>query len=533
MNSFYAVTGLINAIIPPALGIFVYAKNRIALSNKAFLFLTLSASLWGFGYSLWQLSDNAIDALLWSRILMAGAIFIPITFYQFVAAFLEIHTQKIHKTLIILGYAAAWLFGVFSITSLFVQSVSQKLSFQFWPNPGPVFHFFLGYYFLYILYASILLFTKFKETSGIQKQQILYILIGTVIGFTGGSTNFFLWYDIPIAPLGNMIAVAFIVFVAYAILRHHLFDIKVITAELFSALLLFVLFVNLLHYDTPARLALDILIFLATAVFSTFLIRSVLWEVKTRQEMEALAQELAEANEELKKLDKAKSEFVSIASHQLRTPLTAIKGYISMLLEGTYGAIAQTQQKPAQSVYDSNERLIKLVNDLLNVSRINAGRIELKLEQKDLSRIMENVVEELSVKTRGNGAKLVYHKPKKPLPPMLVDEEKIRNVFLNVLDNALRYTPSGTVTAAISRVPSQNLARVEITDTGEGMSKDEIDHLFSSFSRGVAGSRLWTEGAGLGLYIAKKFVDLHKGTISAHSEGKGKGSVFVIELPMQ
>jgi len=252
---------------------------------------------------------------------------------------------------------------------------------------------------------------------------------------------------------------------------------------------------------------------------------------KLEKEIEKATKELREAYEELKKLDKAKSEFISIASHQLRTPLTAVKGYLSMILEGSYGKIPEKTQRPMENVYQSNERLIKLVNDILNVTRIETGGLEMKFEKSSLEEVINTVVEELKGTADQKGIFLKFEKPKEPLPKILIDKDKIRQVILNVIDNAIRYTNKGGVTI---KCKMQNAkCKIEVSDTGEGMTKEELSKLFESFSRGVAGTRLYTEGVGLGLYIARKLIEMHDGKIWAESQGPGKGSVFYIELPLK
>jgi len=253
--------------------------------------------------------------------------------------------------------------------------------------------------------------------------------------------------------------------------------------------------------------------------------------LKLEKEVEKATVELREAYEELKKLDRAKSEFISIASHQLRTPLTAIKGYISMMLEKTYGAPPEQMEKPLKNIYLSNERLIKLVNDLLNISRIEAGRMEMQIEKTSLEEIITSVVEELKNSAKEKNIYLKWEKPEKPLPKISVDKEKIRQAIMNVIDNAIRYTERGGVTI---KCKMQNAkCKIEVKDTGTGLTKYELSKMFESFSRGAAGTRLYTEGVGLGLYVAKKFVEMHNGKIWAESKGKGKGSTFYIELPIK
>jgi len=251
---------------------------------------------------------------------------------------------------------------------------------------------------------------------------------------------------------------------------------------------------------------------------------------RLEKEVEKRTEELKKAYEELKKLDIAKSEFISIASHQLRTPLSAIKGYLSMILEGSYGKLPEKIKKPMENVFASNERLIKLVNDILSVSKIEAGEMEMNFEREDPREIIKEVISELSIKAKEKNLYLNFE-AKGEIPKVLIDREKIRQVILNLVDNGIRYTQEGGVTIRL-QIANGRL-QIVISDTGEGLTKEEKEKLFERFSRGSAGTKFWTEGAGLGLYIAKKFVEMHNGKIWAESEGKGKGSTFYVELPIR
>jgi signal transduction histidine kinase len=264
-------------------------------------------------------------------------------------------------------------------------------------------------------------------------------------------------------------------------------------------------------------------IFSLSLIFGWLLIRATHQEIKRREEIEKLY-------EELKKIDIAKSEFISIASHQLRTPLSAIKGYLSMILEGSYGELPEKVKKPMENVYQSNERLIKLVNDILSVSKIEAGEMEMNWEREDLREIIKEVISELSIKAKEKNLYLNFEEPKE-FPKVLLDREKIRQVILNLVDNAIRYTQKGGV--AVKLQIANNRLQIVVSDTGEGLTKEEKEKLFERFSRGTAGTKFWTEGAGLGLYIARRFVEMHKGKIWAESEGRGKGSTFYVELPIK
>ena len=247
-----------------------------------------------------------------------------------------------------------------------------------------------------------------------------------------------------------------------------------------------------------------------------------------QKEVNRQTKTLREANIKLEQLDKAKSEFISIASHQLRTPLSIIKGYISMLLEGSWGETNPEEKKHLEMVYQSNERLIKLIEDLLILSRIEAGRLEFDWQMISLEGLAESVVEELKPLADKKGLYLRYEKPAKPLPKVKADPLKIRQVIMNLIDNAIHYTEKG---GAVVRLKSEKDKVIfSIQDTGIGISQKEKATLFEKFSRGKDVSKLHTEGTGLGLYLAAKLVGAHSGRIWVESEGEGKGSMFCFEL---
>lgn len=519
---FYPITGLINAVSAISLGFLVYSRDRKSATNLTFSFFCLAAAVWSLFYFFWQIAKTPDLALLFSRGLMMGAIFIPISHFHFIITFLNQRAKR-NKALVF-GYLLSVFFFLANFTPFFVRNVEPKLSFSFWPTPGVFYHPFLLVFFLYTIYAWSLLFRAHKNSLGIRKQQIKYVLLGSMVSFIGGSTNYFLWYNIPIPPIGNVVAVTFIVFIAYAIFKHHLFNIKVIATELFAAALILVLFINVVASTSPSRMAANIFIFISGAIFGVLLIRSVLKEVETRKR-------LREAYEELKRADKAKSEFLSMASHQLRTPLTSIKGYISMMLEGDYGKIGGKQKGVLNNIFHSNERLIKIVNDLLNISRIELGKIEVQKEKIRLGDLIESCYQEMKEEALKKGLEFIFKKPKVPLPRLNVDQLKIRQVILNLLDNAIRYTRRGKIEIELKR--KKEALQILVRDTGEGLSEDEEKEIFSSFARGTAGVNLFIEGSGLGLYVAKKYLDLHQGKIWAESPGRGKGSTFYVELPLK
>ena len=240
--------------------------------------------------------------------------------------------------------------------------------------------------------------------------------------------------------------------------------------------------------------------------------------------------ELQKAYEDLKVLDRAKSEFISMASHQLRTPLSAIKGYISMLVEGSYGKIPKRAEEKMRNVFQSNERLIRLVNDLLDISKIEMGKMELEKKPVQMEDLLQSCFEEMKIGADRKKLKFIFERPKEPLLKIEVDPLKFRQVILNLIDNAIRYTQEGEIEMKVEKIDSS--IRISIRDTGEGLVGEEKKNIFERFSRGSAGLAHFVEGAGLGLYVAKKFLEIHGGRVWAASEGRDMGSTFFVEMPI-
>lgn len=261
------------------------------------------------------------------------------------------------------------------------------------------------------------------------------------------------------------------------------------------------------------------------------LIALALYKAKIYEDLQKTTVALANANKQLQELDKAKSEFLSIASHQLYTPLTALRGYISMLLEGDFGEI-NDKQKPILDILNTSAlRLIDLIKSLLDISRIERGKLELNLVSADLAQMAMELVRDLMPNAANKGLGLEFHQPPTPVPHVVVDQQRVRQVLLNFVDNAIKYTPSGRVDVFVELADKEVVFKVQ--DTGKGISDEEINLLFNKFTRVGGASRFHTEGTGLGLYVAKQIVKEHHGDVGVTSPGPGKGSTFIVRLPVE
>ncbi|MDD5639838.1 MAG: ATP-binding protein [Candidatus Pacebacteria bacterium] len=230
-----------------------------------------------------------------------------------------------------------------------------------------------------------------------------------------------------------------------------------------------------------------------------------------------------------KMIDQMKTEFVSVAAHQLRTPLSAIKWTIKMLLDGDVGKLSDEQVDFLNKSYESNERMINLVNDLLNVSRIDEGRFIYKPEPLQIEDIFKLMTENVETIAEKKNLKLILDFPPSLLPPVFADREKMGIVVQNLIENSIKYTPpGGEIIISIEDMKDDLL--IKIKDTGVGIPKDQQDRIFTKFFRGENVIKLETEGSGLGLYTVKNIVESHKGKIWFQSE-LDKGTTFFFTLP--
>ena len=230
-------------------------------------------------------------------------------------------------------------------------------------------------------------------------------------------------------------------------------------------------------------------------------------------------------------IERMKTEFVSIAAHQLRTPLSAIKWILKMFLDGDMGDVTETQKQFLQKTYDSNERMINLVNDLLNVTKIEEGRFLQKIQKYDLADILVEAVGTLKELAEKKGLSFNYILPSKKLPKISVDKEKVIMAFQNIMENAVFYTKFGKINILTDYLDPQKEFMVRIQDTGMGIPDDQKVRIFSRFFRGATALKTETEGTGLGLFIAKNIIEAHGGKIWFDSE-EGKGTTFYLTLPV-
>ena len=252
------------------------------------------------------------------------------------------------------------------------------------------------------------------------------------------------------------------------------------------------------------------------------------FNVTLQKKIDAATSELKDKNEKLKALDIAKDEFVSMASHQLRTPLTSIKGYISMVLEGDAGEITEAQKKMLGQAFFSSQRMVYLISDLLNISRLRTGKFIIEQREVDLADLVSSELNQLEEGAAAKNITMSFKEPKN-FPHLMLDDMKLRQVVMNFIDNALYYTPqNGKITVELKEKPKS--IEFTVKDSGIGVPKTEQHKLFTKFYRAENARKARPDGTGIGLFMAKKIIAASGGSIIFISK-EGKGSTFGFSFP--
>lgn len=524
--NYYSISLFLGGIIALISGLLPYLDNSKKPENKAWLLLNASSAIWSFGY-LSMITSTSLQSGLYSNYVLHGAAsFIPLFYFLFI---LHLTNQfKRRKKIFFFSSFVALFFFIINPSTIFIKTVTPKFIFNYAPEPGFMYIYFTAYFFLLVTYSIYLLYNTQLHTKREETVRLRFVLFSSLAGFIGGGGVFLLTYNL-IAPHLLILFAFYPAIITYAMIKHHLLNIKVILTEFFISLLWLLLLFRIFFFDTLQDQLIGFFVFFASLILGISVIKSVVKEVKTREEIERLAVDLEKANEKLKELDKLKSEFVSIASHQLRSPLTALKGYTSLLMEGSYGKLPAAAKEAVENIFESADLMVGSVEDFLNVSRIEQGRMKYEMSEFDIVELTSSVFEEQKNVADEKGVKLSFNGNGKKIN-IKADIGKIKQVFTNLIDNSIKYTPKGSIT--ISIMEGGNVIRFSVKDTGIGMSKEDIGKLFKRFERAKGANLVNVSGTGLGLYVAKEMVEAHKGKIWAESEGKGLGSTFIVELPL-
>ncbi|MFA7243858.1 MAG: ATP-binding protein [Patescibacteria group bacterium] len=524
---------ILGAALTSIIAFFVYQSDRKRTQNRFFVAMSFFGILWLlFAYF------SVVDADLTRAAIWAKLNFASVTIFIILSYFFVINFFKKTKTTRAVDYAIVAFGTVLLFTVTFSRLIIDSTSSETWGNQinyGPLWLCYVLAISLIGGYSVFILLQKYKDLDTEGKSKLKYFLVGVFLFFLGNlifnalinlivDSNKF-------DSFGDYSILIFLGFTAYAIIKDKLFDIKLIATQIIVIALSVSLLIEVFISNTLSEGAIKAIIWGLATYGGYLLIKSVQVEIKQREDLAVLAKKLEKANDDLKKMDQLKDDFISMASHELNTPVSAIKGYMSMILEeGLGGKIPDQVRSYLEKVYSSSQRLASMIKDLLNVSRIESGRIHLIYEQKPIEELIDQAIGEIMSKAKEANHTLVFNKPEKALPLTWFDVTRIMEILINIIGNSIKYTdPGGKI--EVSASAEDKLITVAIKDNGRGIPKEKQDQVFSKFTQ-VDVLKDEVKGTGLGMYISKEFINLHKGKIWFESDGENKGTTFYFSLPI-
>ena len=503
---------------------FVLSKNWRATAHRALFLLAGGMAAWIFGIVLL----SATGRFVFDKLILYGGIVTVLGIFIFAKVFPS--EEKLRKDI--------WLhllpFAVLAALvprNVFIKETIVHPGGMLEPINGSLFPLYAGILGAYIFYSFFLLIRTYVRVAAAEKKRMQYFFIGAAAFF---SIAFLFDIFLPALGvfafnlLGPLASVFFAGLTGYAILRHRFLDIKIIVVEFLVGVLLVVLAIEVASARSLGDAILAGTVFLGTLAVGIFLVRGVRSEVRHREELERLSAALARANQNLEKLSTFKSQLLSLVSHQIKSPLSIIDGYLSLLLEGSYGKIGEKPRGVLERAKGSARDLVGLIENLLDYRRIEEGRIEYAFERVDARGILSGIFKEFEETAKKKKIRLIPELPERPLY-ISADKQKLSHAVRNIVDNALKYTPKGFVRGGLHAEGRRAVFTIE--DSGAGISATLLPRLFDEFVRGDH-TKDRIQGSGFGLYIAKKIIEAHGGSVSVASPGEGKGSSFSIYIPL-
>jgi len=522
------------------LAILVFIKSLKSMLSKIFFAFTIVFSLWLTADLITWVSNNYyLVYTFWAPVDYIETLMFILGLY-FVLVF-------INKKDIRLVYKLL-LFLVTLIPLIITITQNSVLGFNYPVCEAINNNFLLQYrFYVEVFVVTTILFYIIKtliKNSDINNKSNLVVLFSmflflTIFGVTSYLSAVTTYYELNLYAL--FIIPAFLISIIYSIFNLDIFNLKIVSTYFIVFGFVILMIFQLIFLTSTTNKLLTVLTIIISLVLSIILFKNLKKESDQRIRIEKLSDEIEQskyrleksnmqleiANDKLKDLDKLKTEFVSLVSHQLRSPLTAIKGYTSMLMEGDYGDVTPKEKEIIERILESSNNLALVVEDLLNVTKIEQGGMKYEMEKFDFGVMVLNTIKDLSIIAQNKGLKLINNINTSQNYFVNGDKEKLRQVLINLFDNSMKYTKEGQIEVDIKNNEGKILLMIK--DSGAGISKEVIGTLFHKFSRGDE-ARLNIAGSGLGLYLVKEIIDAHKGRVWIESEGIGHGSTFFVEL---
>lgn len=534
-------THIPTAAIALIVGLFVFLSARKFLLNKILFALSICFSLWILvSLTAWTNIHSDIIIFVWPFFALLQALISILSIY-----FIHVFTNKDRKDVglklkVFFLFLLAPVF-LFAHTNLSVSgfNITNCDAFGY---EGQVFkYYYTGLEVLAMIWVFALLAHAYKKSVNVAKKQILLMGIGMEFFLLSFFSAVFIvtslvekgiFTDSNYEWYGLLGMAFFMTVMGILIVRFKTFNVSTTASKALILSLIILVSSQFTYAYTPASVILTAVTLFFTGAVGILLIKSVNLEIEQRKQLEHLTERLSHANSRLKELDKLKSEFVSIASHQLRSPLTAIRGYASLLLDGNYGHIPLKAKEPLDRISISAKNMAYSIEDYLNVSRIESGNMKYNTSDFNLKNEIENVTDDLRSQAVQKGLVLLFRSDVRSKGIVHADLGKVIQIIQNLINNAIKYTPEGSIKVLVRDDVVRKRIFVDIADTGVGIPPESLDKLFGKFERASNANKTNIHGTGLGLFVAQQMAVAMGGDIKAYSEGENKGSRFTVEFPL-
>jgi signal transduction histidine kinase len=503
------------------LAAFVLFRGVKKIPNVLFFALVLLFSLWSlFDLILWASADPSVIMFSWSMLILLEPL-IYVTAFYFVYKLLRPEPTPLFLHTLLLGATAA--FAVLLPTSHAIQSFNLTNCDREVTEGVLVFY---GYWFQILVVIGIIgtglyeLFFKNRHS----KLLVILVVLGTLsflLLFSLGNIVGSFSEDWAIGQYGLFGMPFFVGFLAYIMNRFQVFKTNIHLVELLitlaASLILALLFLDEIQ---PVRI-IALITFVLFGFLGSLVVRGVRREHEQRLQIEKLAHELEAANERQVGL-------IHFITHQIKGFVTKSRNIFASMKEGDCGTLPDGAKPLVEEGFSSDTKGLMMIQDILNAANIKSGKVAFDMKPFDLKALIEEIV--ASLKPAADAKGLALNLSLGDSLTVTGDRAQLSNVYKNVIDNAIKYTPKGSVSVSLEKKDGKAVFKEE--DTGVGISAEDMRRLFTEGGHGVQSAKVNTESTGFGLYIAKSIVDAHKGRIWAESEGEGKGSRFIIELPL-
>lgn len=515
-------------LIALILGVFVLLSDRKAVLNRVLFGLCMSFAIWSLGtLILWTNIHSDFLLFTWSFLGPAAA-FISIFSIYFTHVFLEKKDAGLRLKAIFLALLAPIIILAPTIYTLSGFNLVNCDAFGFEGVMNTVYYPALGG--LAMLWVLVLLIRGYRRAPQKSKGQI--VLMGTGIElflFSFFTSSFLGTYlttvgvlpDSEIEAYGYFGMIVFVVYISILIVRFKTFHTNLIASQALIAALVILIASQFTYVRTATNVVLTAITLVLTIIAGMALIRSVKREIEQRRRIELLAKDLEKSN-------KQQIILIHFITHQIKGFVTKSRNIFSMIRDGDFGPVPESMKSMVEEGFSSDTKGVNTIQEILNAANIKSGKVEYKKEPFDLKALIDEITHDLRGSADAKGLALAVDTGTEPLM-YPGDRVQLVNAFKNLIDNSIKYTPSGEVRVKLEQ--DGKTVRFTVEDTGVGITKDDMTRLFTEGGHGANSAKVNVESTGFGLYIVKNIIEAHGGKVWAESEGEGKGSRFVVELP--